>query len=66
MCGRFTLTAELDTLEERFSFKAEKLPYVPRYNITPTQQVIAVLNGGHNHAELLLWGLYLPGPRICP
>jgi putative SOS response-associated peptidase YedK len=57
MCGRFTLTTDLDRLEERFSFRTTKLRYVPRYNIAPSQQVLTVLDGEGRHAELLHWGL---------
>jgi putative SOS response-associated peptidase YedK len=57
MCGRFTLTTDLDRLEERFSFRATNLRYVPRYNIAPSQHVLTVLDGEGRYAELLHWGL---------
>jgi putative SOS response-associated peptidase YedK len=57
MCGRFTLTTDLDRLEERFSFRAANLRYVPRYNIAPSQQVLTVIDDEGRHAELLHWGL---------
>jgi putative SOS response-associated peptidase YedK len=57
MCGRFTLTTDLDSLEERFSFRATNLRYAPRYNIAPSQQVLTVIDGEGRHAELLRWGL---------
>ncbi len=58
MCGRYTLTADLDQLQLRFGFE-EKLPsYIARYNIAPTQEVLAVTNHGPgNHAQLMRWGL---------
>jgi putative SOS response-associated peptidase YedK len=59
MCGRFNLIATPSELSELFSFAiTEALP--PRYNIAPTQPVVAVR---HEHGApgpalgLLLWGL---------
>lgn len=59
MCGRFTLTTDYDTLEERFSLKGGvQLPLVPRYNIAPTQEVLSVVNDGQgNLGEMMRWGL---------
>jgi putative SOS response-associated peptidase YedK len=58
MCGRFTLTADLDQLEERFSFHGTNLSFKPRYNIAPSQPVLTVINNeGENRAGLLRWGL---------
>ena len=59
MCGRFTLTADLDHIEERFSFhRAAALSLGPRFNIAPSQPVLAVINdGAERRAGLLRWGL---------
>ena len=57
MCGRFTLNSNLDTLQLRFGFEARDLDYRPRYNIAPTQPVLAVVNDGGRRAELMRWGL---------
>jgi putative SOS response-associated peptidase YedK len=57
MCGRFTLTSNLDDLQGRFGFVAGPLDDLPRYNVAPTQQVLAVVNDGQRRAELLRWGL---------
>ena len=46
MCARYTLTVDLTQLQRRFSFVAENLPYAPRYNVAPTQQVLALINDG--------------------
>ena len=46
MCARYTLTVDLTQLQRRFSFVAEELPYIPRYNVAPTQQVLALINDG--------------------
>lgn len=57
MCGRFTLTTNLDFLQGRFGILAGHLDYRPSYNVAPTQQVLAVVNDGQRGAELLRWGL---------
>lgn len=57
MCGRFTLTADLEQLEERFSFHAAELSFKPRYNIAPSQQVLTVIGAEEHRAGWLRWGL---------
>ncbi|MBI3303843.1 MAG: SOS response-associated peptidase [Deltaproteobacteria bacterium] len=57
MCGRFTLTTDLDRLEERFAFRATNLPCVPRYNIAPSQPVLTVTKAEEQRAGFLRWGL---------
>ncbi|WP_026573010.1 SOS response-associated peptidase [Bacillus sp. UNC438CL73TsuS30] len=60
MCGRFTLTATLEEVLDRFdvhSFLDEEL-YSPSYNIAPSQQVLAIINDGTmNRMGFLKWGL---------
>ena len=57
MCGRFTLTSNLDELQGRFGFEAMLPEYGPRYNIAPTQGVVAVTNDGQRTAQFMRWGL---------
>lgn len=57
MCGRYTLTKTHPELQARFDFKAGGFDWLPRYNIAPTQPVLAILDDGQRHAELLHWGL---------
>jgi len=58
MCGRYTLTTELERLEERFSFQVKNLSFKPCYNIAPSQSVLTVMsNEGENRAGFLRWGL---------
>ena len=57
MCGRFTLTSNLDDLQGRFGFEVRNLYRRPQYNIAPTQQVLTVVNDGERRAELMRWGL---------
>ena len=58
MCGRFVQFSDPDTYKEVFELDA--CPDVPaRYNIAPTQQVLAVraVRPGSREAMLLRWGL---------
>jgi putative SOS response-associated peptidase YedK len=59
MCGRYSLTANLEQLQGRFSFTGEDLELGPRYNVAPTQSVLVVTNNGEakNRAEFMHWGL---------
>ena len=62
MCGRFTLATDLAQLEERFSFHTANRSFAPRYNIAPSQAVLAVIrdekdNRAGNRGGLLRWGL---------
>lgn len=67
MCGRYTLTTPVETLAEEFGL-TESLPEVSQsYNVAPTQEVAAVLNGSGRHLEMLRWGLipsWADDPRI--
>lgn len=57
MCGRFALTAPASTITE--IFQVDVLPDVlPRYNVAPTTQVLAVLEeDGARVARTFRWGL---------
>lgn len=62
MCGRFTLTSNLDELQGRFGFLSEFagsefFDQGPRYNIAPTQSVLTVTNDGRRRGEVMRWGL---------
>lgn len=60
MCGRFTLTASLEEVMERFDIQEEfsEDSFRPSYNIAPTDHVLAVVNDGqHNRLGQLKWGL---------
>jgi putative SOS response-associated peptidase YedK len=58
MCGRFTLVADQDSFEDRFSFTGFDLGWVPSFNIAPTQEVLTITNDGtDNRPELMRWGL---------
>ena len=57
MCGRYTLISNIGELQGRFGFVMDAPPPEPRYNIAPTQQVLAVVNDGERRGELMRWGL---------
>jgi putative SOS response-associated peptidase YedK len=57
MCGRFTLTADLTYLQQRFTLEALEGAYTPSYNIAPGQSVIAVINADDKRAAWYRWGL---------
>jgi putative SOS response-associated peptidase YedK len=65
MCGRFALNATAEEIEALFSVTRIE-PFPPRFNIAPTQPVLAVVNGpalppGSNRSRrmgmLVRWGL---------
>jgi putative SOS response-associated peptidase YedK len=57
MCGRFQLKPDQDWMEAFGVAEPPDLP--PRYNIAPTQEIVAVRRdvGGERRASLLHWGL---------
>lgn len=58
MCGRFTLTSPAAQIQELFEVKS--LPELqPRYNVAPTQDVLAVRldEDGAREAMMMRWGL---------
>ncbi|MFH1836479.1 MAG: SOS response-associated peptidase [Methanobacteriota archaeon] len=58
MCGRFSLIYNLEELKERFRIQQIKLSWNPRYNIAPTQDVLAVFeDSGELVADSFTWGL---------
>lgn len=61
MCGRFTLTltqAQLeDYLKERYDISNHSQFILPRYNISPSNEVVSVLHDGSKHrVGTLKWG----------
>ncbi len=57
MCGRFTLTLDPSDLREAFPDFSIPEQYSPRYNVAPTQPILAVTNEGTNKADFFVWGL---------
>ncbi len=58
MCGRYTLRTPVETLAEEFGITGPLPEVQPRYNVAPTQEVVAVLTeDDERHLEMLRWGL---------
>ncbi len=57
MCGRFTLTIDPADLQDAFGDFIFPAQFAPRYNIAPSQPVLAIPNDGKNKAGFFLWGL---------
>ena len=56
MCGRYTLHTR-DRIELK-ELRSASLPFIPRYNIAPTQDVVAIADFGSGlEARLITWGL---------
>ena len=57
MCGRFTLTVNPADLQDAFANFSFPTKFAPRFNIAPTQPVLAVPNDDKNEADFFVWGL---------
>ena len=60
MCGRYSLVADMSELALRFDFEGGGETRPPRFNIAPTQEVLAVTRDSgdsRNAARAMRWGL---------
>jgi putative SOS response-associated peptidase YedK len=57
MCGRFTLTVDPADLQDAFPQLIFPEKYAPRFNISPTQPILAIPNDSKNIADFFVWGL---------
>jgi putative SOS response-associated peptidase YedK len=57
MCGRFTLTADTEQLQKTFPQFRFPAQAAPRFNVAPTQPILAVANDSQNAADFFVWGL---------
>jgi putative SOS response-associated peptidase YedK len=58
MCGRYTQTADIATLQRRFGFADSLIALKPRYNIAPSQDApVVVAEKGARALRLYRWGL---------
>ena len=57
MCGRFTLTIDPAGLQDAFRNYTFPARFAPRYNIAPSQPVLAIANDGQDKADFFVWGL---------
>jgi putative SOS response-associated peptidase YedK len=65
VCGRYSATnpARLRAAFPRFRFGGASADAPPRYNIAPTQPVLAVRNDGADAVEEMIWGPKLINAR---
>jgi len=57
MCGRFTLTMDPANSQDLFGNFTFPTQFAPRYNIAPSQPVLAIPNDAKNTADFFPWGL---------
>jgi putative SOS response-associated peptidase YedK len=57
MCGRFALTVDPADLQDAFPEFIFPSQYAPRFNIAPTQPILALPNNGTGKADFFFWGL---------
>ncbi|MEW6086567.1 MAG: SOS response-associated peptidase [Chloroflexota bacterium] len=57
MCGRFTLTVDPAEFQDKFGNFTFPNKFAPRFNIAPTQPVLAVPNNDKFKADFFVWGL---------
>lgn len=58
MCGRFTLVSDMDLILHRFNVAYAGVDHIPRYNIAPSQSVLAIISDGkERRIGQLRWGL---------
>ena len=69
MCGRYAVTLPPEAMAELFR-TLNQLDFPPRYNVAPTQPIVAILlEHGQRNAKLLRWGLvpaWVKDPREFP
>ena len=57
MCGRFTLTVDPAQAQENFNNFTFPEKFAPRFNIAPTQPILAIPNDEKFTADFFIWGL---------
>jgi putative SOS response-associated peptidase YedK len=57
MCGRFTLTADVNKIRENFPGINVPDQMGPKYNVAPSQPVAVIPNDGKNQLDFYVWGL---------
>ena len=57
MCGRFTLTVNPADLQDAFSNYTFPSQFAPRFNIAPSQPILAIPNNEKFKADFFIWGL---------
>ena len=57
MCGRYTLAKSKEEIEELVGDVVADFPVVPRYNIAPSQPILALLNTNLTRLTFIQWGM---------
>lgn len=57
MCGRYTLTADADSIQLAFNLDSTDGYDMPRYNIAPSQQVAVITDRDPAALSFMKWGL---------
>lgn len=57
MCGRFSLTKDEITINERFETSGSEAPYISRFNAAPGQEQAVITNQKPEIISYLKWGL---------
>jgi putative SOS response-associated peptidase YedK len=57
MCGRYTQTIDVETLQRRFGFDSGGVTLEPRYNLAPGQEAPVVVEEGAKVLKPMRWGL---------
>lgn len=60
MCGRYTLTADAESIQLAFNLDDVSVWEQPRYNIAPSQMAPVITNRQRKELTLLKWGLVPP------
>jgi len=56
MCGRYTLTSDIKFIQQRFQVGISEYDNIPRYNIAPSQKILAVTQNGIRNIGYMHWG----------
>lgn len=71
MCGRFTITVDLEEIAARYDMDVNDFPegYRPNYNAAPSHNILAIISDGtKRRAGFLKWGLipsWAKDPKIA-
>ena len=57
MCGRYTLTADAESIQLAFNLDSVDGWLEPRFNIAPSQQVPVISNRDPKQLSFMQWGL---------
>ena len=57
MCGRFTISYEAEDLRAALDLASIPEDFIPRFNIAPSQPILAVVDANLRAAQWMRWGL---------